>query len=191
MTVRVYFHRQASGPESGPGKVVAVSRTVPRSPRVASAALNELLGGPTAWERAAGYWSFFSDDTAGMLRGVRVAGGTGFADFRDFRRLLPNATSSYGSTALLAELDAALKQFPTIERTLYAFNGRLCLQRATCRRSTPGSSSDRRGRRRHLARGRPGPDRRSRQRGRGVDRPPDAGVGRPWPRPRPGSPSAA
>jgi hypothetical protein len=54
---------------------------------------------------------------------VRVTGGTALADFRDFRRLLPNATSSYGSTALLAELDATLKQFPTVQRTLYAFNG--------------------------------------------------------------------
>jgi hypothetical protein len=123
MTVRVYFHQQAPGPESDPGKVVAVSRTVPRSPKVATAALTELLGGPTAREGAAGYWSLFSDDTAGMLRSVRVTGGTGFADFRDFRRLVPNATSSYGSAALLAELDATLRQFPTIRRTRYAFNG--------------------------------------------------------------------
>jgi hypothetical protein len=123
MTVRVFFHEQAPTPESDPGRVVPVSRTVPRSPKVATAALNELLRGPTTRERAAGYWSFFSDDTAGMLRGVRVTGATGFADFRDFRRLIPNATSSYGSTALLAELDATLKQFPTIKRTLYAFTG--------------------------------------------------------------------
>jgi hypothetical protein len=85
---------------------------------VATAALNELLWGPTARERAAGYWSFFSDGTAGMLRRVRISGDTGFADFRDFRRLVPNATSSYGSAALLAELDATLRQFPTIKRTL-------------------------------------------------------------------------
>ena len=122
MTVRVFFHEQAPGPESDPGRVLPVSRTVPRSPRVATAALNELLRGPTTRERAAGYWSFFSDDPAGMLRGVRVTGGTGYADFQDFRRLIPNATS-YGSTALLAELDATLKQFPTIKGTLSAFNG--------------------------------------------------------------------
>jgi hypothetical protein len=122
MTIRVYFHQQAPGPESDPGKVVPVSRTVPRSPKVATAALNELLGGPTARERAAGYWSFFSDDTAGMLRSVRVTAGTGFADFRDFRRLVPDATS-YGSAALLAESDGTLRQFRTIKCTLYAFNG--------------------------------------------------------------------
>jgi hypothetical protein len=102
---------------------VPVSRTVPLSPEVATAVLSELLRGPTTRERAAGYWSFFSHDTAGMLRGVRVTGATGFADFRDFRRLISNATSSYGSTALLAESDATLKQFPTIMGTLDAFNG--------------------------------------------------------------------
>ena len=80
MTVWVVFHEQAPAPESDPGRVVPVSRTVPRSPEVATAALNELLRGPTTRERAAGYWSLFSDDTAGMLRGVLVTGGTGFAD---------------------------------------------------------------------------------------------------------------
>jgi hypothetical protein len=123
MTVRVYFHEQAPARQADPRRVVPVSRTVPRSPSVATAALAELLGGPTAGERTAGYWSFFSAETAGTLRSVRVTGGTALADFRDFRRLLPNATSSYGSTALLAELDATLKQFPTVRRTLYAFNG--------------------------------------------------------------------
>jgi hypothetical protein len=55
--------------------------------------------------------------------GHGVTGGTGFADFREVRRLLPNATSNSGSSALLAELDAALKQFPTFKGSLYAFNG--------------------------------------------------------------------
>jgi hypothetical protein len=69
------------------------------------------------------YWSLFSDEMGGMLRRVRVTGDTGLADFRDFRRLVPNATSSYGSAALLADLDARVRQFPTVKRTLYAFNG--------------------------------------------------------------------
>jgi hypothetical protein len=51
MTVRVFFHERAPGPESDPGRVVPVSRTVPRSPKVATAALNELLRGPTGRER--------------------------------------------------------------------------------------------------------------------------------------------
>jgi hypothetical protein len=123
MTVKVYFHERTPSAESDPRRVVPVTRTVPRSPKVATAALTELLRGPSARERAAGYWSFFSADTAGMLRGVRVDAGTAVADFHDFRRVIPNASSSYGSAALLAELDTTLGQFPTVKRTLYAFDG--------------------------------------------------------------------
>jgi hypothetical protein len=96
MTVRVLFHEQAPAPESDPRRVVPVSRTVPWSPKVATA-LNELLRGPTTRDRAPGYWSFFSDDTAGMLCSVRVTGGIGFADFRDFRRLPPLARDRAGT----------------------------------------------------------------------------------------------
>jgi hypothetical protein len=123
MTVRVFFHEQAPAPESDPGRVVPVSRTVPRSPKVATAALNELRRGAHHPRTGGRLLVVLLRRHGGMLRGVRVTGGTGFADFRDFRRLLPNATSSYGSTALLAELDDTLKQFPTIKGTSYAFNG--------------------------------------------------------------------
>jgi Sporulation and spore germination len=90
---------------------------------VATAALRQLLAGPTATERGNGYWSFFSDATATMLRGVRIANGVARADFADFSRIIPNASSSSGSAALLAELDATLKQFGTVRTTVYSFNG--------------------------------------------------------------------
>lgn len=120
MAVMVFFHR---GEADDPARVLPVQRTVPQSERVATAALNELLSGPTAVERDAGYFSFFSPATADMLISLRVAGGVAHADFRDFRRIIPNASSSFGSTALLAELDATLKQYPTITSTVYSFNG--------------------------------------------------------------------
>ena len=44
MTVKVYFHR---GPADDPTRVVAVRRSVPRSSKVATAALTQLLAGPT------------------------------------------------------------------------------------------------------------------------------------------------
>ena len=120
MTVKVYFHR---GSADDPAKVVAVSRTVPRSPKVATAALTQLLAGPTRAERKAGYWSHFSSVTAGMLRSVRVSGTVGYADFRDLRPVIPNAGSSTGTAALLAELDATFKQFGNVRRTIYSLNG--------------------------------------------------------------------
>lgn len=185
MTVRVYFHQHVPGPGSDPRKVVAVSRSVARSPKVATAALNELLRGPTARERAAGDWSFFSEDTAGMLRSVHISGDTGLADFRDFRRLVPDATSSHGSAALLAELDATLRQFPTIKRTLYAFNGDVAAFYAWLQLGPPWLPTG------TWARDRAGPHRRPRRRGCRLDGPPAAGLGRPWPGSRCGPPPAA
>jgi hypothetical protein len=115
MTVSVYFH---SGEE-----LVRIARRVPRTPMVATAALRQLLAGPTAAERADGIWSWFSARTAGMLRSVRVADGTAYADFADLRPVIPNASTSAGSAALLGELDATLKQFSTVRRTVYSLNG--------------------------------------------------------------------
>jgi hypothetical protein len=120
MTVTIYLHR---GPLADPATVVPVRRTVPRSPKIATAALTALLAGPTRAERDAGYWSHFSAATAGMLRGVRIGNGLAHADFKDFSRVIPNASSSAGSAALLAELDTTLKQFSSVKSTVYSFNG--------------------------------------------------------------------
>ncbi|GAA0808159.1 Gmad2 immunoglobulin-like domain-containing protein [Spirilliplanes yamanashiensis] len=120
MTVTIFFHR---GQDADPAVVVPVRRTVPRTARIATAALRELLSGPTAAERQRGHWSHFSAATAGMLRSVRVSGGVARADFRDFRRIIPNASASAGSAALLAELDHTLRQFSTVRATVYSFNG--------------------------------------------------------------------
>ncbi|MGE5132108.1 MAG: GerMN domain-containing protein [Gemmatimonadota bacterium] len=117
-TVKVYFHQG-----TGDGRLAAVTRAVPRTSAVATAALSQLLAGPTAAERSAGYWSWFSGKTAGMLNSVRIANGVGYADFRDFRAVIPNASSSAGSAALLAQLDHTFMQFPSVTKTVYSFNG--------------------------------------------------------------------
>lgn len=120
MAVTVYFHKGAA---DDPTRVVPVVRTVPRTEMVATAAVRELLGGPTASERAAGYRSQFSAATAGLLRGVRVDGGVAYVDFHDFSRIIPSASSSFGSAALLAELDTTVKQFDSVRSTVYSFDG--------------------------------------------------------------------
>jgi hypothetical protein len=120
MTVTIYFHH---GPDPVAAQVTAVTRTVPASPTVATAALTQLLGGPTGAERDAGYVSYFSSATAGMLVSVRIANGVAHADFRDFSGILPSASSSYGGLALLTELDTTLMHFPTARGTVYSFDG--------------------------------------------------------------------
>jgi hypothetical protein len=118
-TFKVYFHR---GEADDPG-VVPVERTVPATEKVATAALGELLAGPTEAELKASYWSSFNSATAGMLRSVRVANEVARVDFRDFSQIIPNASASFGSAALMAELDTTLKQFPTVKSTVYSFDG--------------------------------------------------------------------
>ncbi|MCM4084415.1 Gmad2 immunoglobulin-like domain-containing protein [Paractinoplanes hotanensis] len=120
MTVTVYFHR---GQNTDPTKVVAVQRTVPKSAKVGTASLKQLLAGPTEVERSSGYWSFFSAKTAGTLRTLRIGDGVARADFRDLRAIIPNASSSHGSAALLAELDHTLKQFRSVRSTVYSLDG--------------------------------------------------------------------
>jgi Sporulation and spore germination len=103
-------------------RVLPLRRTV-ASPAVLTGAMRALLAGPTAAERARGYGGWFSGRTAGHLRSVRVADGVAYVDFRTFARDIPNASSSCGSALLLAQLDRTAKQFPTVSRSVYSFDG--------------------------------------------------------------------
>ncbi|MGZ6693507.1 MAG: GerMN domain-containing protein [Solirubrobacteraceae bacterium] len=93
------------------------------APAVLRGALTELLWGPTAAERSLGYGGWFSRRTAGRLNSVRLSGGVAHVDFRDFRRIIPNASTSCGSGMLLAQLDRTALQFPTVHRVVYSFDG--------------------------------------------------------------------
>lgn len=87
------------------------------------AAMGALLAGPTEEERAAGISSFFSDETAGLLREVHLVGDSAMVDFEDFRTRLPGAGSSAGSFALLHELNGTLFALPGIARVEYRMEG--------------------------------------------------------------------
>ena len=87
-------------------------------------AMNWLLRGPRSGERKRGAASFFSARTAGMVNSVRISDdGTARIDFDDFRKIIPGASSSCGSASLLAELDRTAKQFPSVDRAVYSFEG--------------------------------------------------------------------
>jgi hypothetical protein len=102
--------------------VLPLKRVVP-SPALLKGAMRQLLAGPTKSERAHGYGGWFSARTAGALRSVRLSGGTAYVDFSTFAARIPNASTSCGSALLLAQLDRTAKQFPTVKRTVYSFNG--------------------------------------------------------------------
>lgn len=143
MEVTVYFSCDAPGD----GGVRAVYRLVPESPQVLEAALEALLAGPTADERAGALSSFFSDATAGMLRSVTVTDGHAVVDFEDLRPVIPNASSSAGSARLLSELDATVFQFRSVESVEYRLEGSCTdfnewLQFGGCEPRRRGTSTD-------------------------------------------------
>jgi len=102
--------------------VFPVLRAV-QPPQVLVGAMNALLSGPTPSEQAAGYASFFSSRTAGMLNWAHVSNGVARIDFADFSTIIPNASSSCGGAALLASLDTTAEQFASVNSAVYSFNG--------------------------------------------------------------------
>jgi hypothetical protein len=94
-----------------------------QTPAMLREALGELLRGPTAAERRQGYGGWFSRRTAGRLNSVRLSGGIAHVDLRDFRKIIPNASTSCGSSLLLAQLDRTVLQFATAHHAVYSFDG--------------------------------------------------------------------
>ena len=113
-------------PRGGPGATCARGLPLARhvnGPAGLPGAMRALGAGPTASERARGYGGWFSARTAGSVKSVRISREVAYVDFRDFSRLIPNASSSCGSAMLLAQLDRTATQFRTVKRTVYSFNG--------------------------------------------------------------------
>jgi len=118
-TVSIFAPR-GTGPDCA--RVLPLPRLVSR-PTLLKGAMQALLIGPTRAERARGYGGWFSAKTAGRLRSVRITSGVAFIDFRSFARDIPNASTSCGSALVLAQLDRTAKQFPTVKRAIYSFDG--------------------------------------------------------------------
>lgn len=122
-TVKVFFHPDKLDPEwDDCTKVKAVTRTIPKTASVATAALNELLKGPTA-EEAKEYSGFGPPETIGILKSVNVKNRTAYVNFtkRAFEQM-GNATTSCGG-GFFSMADATLLQFPTIKKVVYAVEG--------------------------------------------------------------------
>jgi hypothetical protein len=86
-------------------------------------ALAELVRGPTAEEQSEGASSFFSPATADVIQMVTLVDGLLLVDFADLRSLIPNASTSCGSAALRAQLDATAFAFGDVDRVRYQIEG--------------------------------------------------------------------
>jgi hypothetical protein len=88
------------------------------------AELGRVLAGQPAETDADTIQSWFSASTAHALRSVTVdSAGHAIVDFHDLRTIIPNASSSAGSTILLQELNTAVFRVPGIRSVEYRIDG--------------------------------------------------------------------
>lgn len=86
--------------------------------------LDRLVEGPTEIEQHLGASSFFSDDTSDSIRSINLkSDGLLIVDFKDIRPVIPNASSSCGSGALLSSLNSTVFQFSEVDRVRYQIDG--------------------------------------------------------------------
>lgn len=105
-------------------KPAPVTRPVEQGKADLPTALSWLVRGPTEVERAAGIRSWFSEETAHVLRSATVdEHGHATVDFDDLRPYIGNAGTSTGSTLLLMELNGTVFQFPEIQSVEYRMEG--------------------------------------------------------------------
>ena len=109
--MRVYFLRG--------DKIDVAHRSVAATPRVAAAAMSELLAGPTAADSAAGLTTAIPAAT--QLLGVTVTTGTATVDLTG---TFESGGGSLSMTARLAQVTYTLTQFPTVAQVAFELDGR-------------------------------------------------------------------
>ena len=117
--LRIYY---TCGPSSVPTASSFVYRVVPDTSLVLTATIQELVKGPDDDERALGFVSFFSPATSGAFVGLDLASGkatVGFSGIGD----IPNITTATGSQFFIANLNANVFQFDTIDAVEYSLDG--------------------------------------------------------------------
>jgi spore germination protein GerM len=120
MTVTVYFSPDG---QDDCAAVAPFERITPASEDIAGAALNQLFAGATEEERAQGYSSWFSGETASLLLSLRIDGNKAYLNLKDFRSIIPGANSSCGSQMFFAQIETTLKNAAPVESVFYAISG--------------------------------------------------------------------
>jgi spore germination protein GerM len=121
MGVKVYFMLEGGGTDYRPGPfLVSVYREVPRTQQVATAAMRQLIAGPTADEKASvpALSSAVPADT--MLLGISIENGLATVDLsREFEA----GGGTFSMAARLAQVVFTMTQFPTVQEVEFHLDG--------------------------------------------------------------------
>ena len=104
---------------------VATADSIDVAPLAPDSALRAVLAELVAGKRArAGEHTWFSPATSDAINSVTLDdAGHAVIDFRDLVPIIPNASSSAGSTMLLEELNAAVFSVPEVRTVEYRMAG--------------------------------------------------------------------
>lgn len=125
-TLTLYLGNSEKNPGSEDcSKVYKITRTVPKTSGVATAALNALFAGVTDDEKLKKYESLFSKDSADILKSVNIHDGAAYVNLRaTVKQSVSAASSSCGREMFFAQVDSTLKQFRSVKRVFYAIDGK-------------------------------------------------------------------
>ena len=123
-TIKVYYLNSKTDPDLLDCTAVKpTTRTIPKTPAIARAALEELFKGVTPEEEAKGFTSFSAEETRGVLKSINIKRGVAYVNFNPVvYEKMGSATTSCGS-GWFSSIEATLKQFPTIKKVFYAVDG--------------------------------------------------------------------
>lgn len=116
MTVKVYFRDSNANSSGSCGVLVPIIRVISKTEKVATAAITELLKGPTDAEKLKGYSTDIP--SSGRLNSLVIVNGEARADFS-------SATESGGSCNLTTDqITKTLLQFSTVKTVKLSVDGR-------------------------------------------------------------------
>lgn len=118
MVVKAYFGNTATTVSCN--TVFYAQRTIIKTQAPAGAALEQLLSGPTDLEKRAG---FFTTINPGVkVQSLTITDGVAKVDFNE--ELQKNVAGSCKVTAIRAQIEETLKQFPTVKSVVISINGK-------------------------------------------------------------------
>ncbi len=118
LAIKIYLYNSKIKPVNLCNEVVAVTRVIPKTVRVATAAINELLKGPTSEERISGYTNEIP--VGSKLNSLSIVNGEARADFSETTESGGGSCSMSMRTAQIRE---TLLQFSTIKTVKLSING--------------------------------------------------------------------
>ncbi len=119
--IKVFFNNSKMDPEASCNKVFPTEREIEKIEAIGSAAIWQLLAGPTEQEKAAGFFTSINENV--KMQSLEIdQNSTAKVDFDS--QLENGVGGSCRVSAIRAQITETLKQFPTIKNVVISINGR-------------------------------------------------------------------